>query len=500
MKLILKTPVKLQLPLEWVGTKVEQDLRKELRYEDLSATHEWKRWKEIQKADDKRPGTHWFVRKEGRKVLDEKVEELNSQRIKEAVFLDKSGRLYTYSGLARSLSKKYGLPIAREYKLPEPQILGWDRPPPPLRPYQKEAVELLLAETHAGVSLATGMGKTLCIAEILRRIGTTGVVVVPTLSIATQMYADFCTWFGKGKIGRFYGGKKESSKRFVIAVSKSLTAVEPGSREESELKSKDVVCGDECHLLPAETLSKVILRLLSKAPYRFFFSGTHIRSDGLDTVLEGITGPVVMSMDVADGVRGGFLSAPRFIQYKVSSRENFYATDSIKMNRRHLHRNPVVYTHVVALVKKAIEKKKRPLILLEEISQFPYLAELSGFKLGFAHGGLDAKMKTKIPEIYWKSDPLETVKAFDAGELDILVGTQCIGTGTDIKTADFIVDLVGLASEVRIRQNVGRGTRRSPTKDSFVYIDYDIHNIKVLSRHAEKRRSIFESIGPVRVI
>lgn len=346
----------------------------------------------------------------------------------------------------------------------------------------------------------TGLGKSLVIARLLWRIGLPGIVVAPTLSIAGQLHADLVRLFGRQHVGQFFDGKKQADKKFVVAVSKSLTNLEAGSPLAEALGAKAVLIGDESHLLPAETLARVVLGLLGNVPYRFFLSGTQLRSDGLDLLLEGITGDIVLRMDVRQGVDEGFLTKPRFFQFQIWSDRNYDVPDPIKMNRVHLHDNPKVYEHAGGLIKHALRAGRRPLVLVEEVPQFGRLLPfLGGVKAGFAHGGVNKDNRDSIPKAHHRSDPMALVQAFDAGELACLVGTQTIGTGTDIKTASFVVDLVGLASEVRVRQNVGRGTRVHPSKKDFIYVDYDIRNQPTLSRHAAKRAKIFDDIyGPVK--
>ncbi len=496
--MVLESPTRLRLPRTWVGSYVEAELRQDLGYEDLKVSHELRTWKQVQNRD--RPGArpHWFVAKYGRAALDAKVAELEAARYKSCLFSDERG-LWTYSGFAQGLATRYSERIHRSYALPAFAQVPWTSQPYESRWYQRDAEELLVGAVHASVELATGLGKSLVICKILHRIGLPAVVIAPTLSIATQLLADATRLFGKKYVGQFFDGKKEAAKRFVIAVSKSLTNVESGSTLHQLLAAKAVLIGDESHLLPAETLSAVVLGLLGDIPYRFFLSGTQMRGDGLDKVLEGIIGPVMMHMDVKQGVDEGWLARPRFYQFEVRSDMNLDVPDAIKMNRCHLHDNPNVYRHAAGLIKAALARGRRPLVLVEQIPQFARLLPFLGsVRAGFAHGGTDARTKKLLPEAYHKSDPMALVAEFDRGDLPILVGTQCVGTGTDIKTASTIIDLVGLASEVRLRQNVGRGTRLVPGKTDCTYVDYKVWNVPKLVRHAEKRAAVFEDIyGPV---
>jgi superfamily II DNA or RNA helicase len=96
---------------------------------------------------------------------------------------------------------------------------------------------------------------------------------------------------------------------------------------------------------------------------------------------------------------------------------------------------------------------------------------------------------------------MQLVNAFDNADFPILVGTSCIGTGTDIKSVSAILDLVGGRSEIRVRQAVGRGTRLYPGKEDCLYFDFDIENVPMLHKHSKYRVSIYEDIyGPIEYI
>jgi superfamily II DNA or RNA helicase len=134
-------------------------------------------------------------------------------------------------------------------------------------------------------------------------------------------------------------------------------------------------------------------------------------------------------------------------------------------------------------------------VQIDSLDQFRYLLD-SGLAVEarFAHGGVTAENKDKVPEAYWKSDPNKLVLEFDNGDYPVLVATSVLGTGSDIKSCSLIVNLIGLTSEIEISQNAGRGTRLFPGKTDCVYVDYDVFNIEILHKHSLKRRKIFNSI------
>jgi superfamily II DNA or RNA helicase len=501
MQLTIDTPTTVRIPTEVVGIAKEH-----LKYEQKSVTHEWLRWKRIQDQP-----THWWYRSHTKEELELKVSELNEERHKSLLLKDEHG-YYTYSGLASKLSSILNIPVVRTFQPPEFSIVGWEnnpfnpkdgRDPIEARWYQTKSVELLSPDDYSrnqgAIEAGTGLGKSLIIAMLLKKIGLPAIIVTPTISICDQLHKNLTDWFGSDKVGIFNGKKKKPQKMFVVAVAASLTKVKENSKEFKALTSKQVLICDESHLLPAETLAKVTFGLLKGIYYRYFFSGTQIRNDGLGLLLEGIIGDVVLEMTVKQGIDQGFLSPLKFFQWNIKSDNPLDCDDSIKMNRVHLHANPKVNKHAVKLAKYAVSKGRKVLILIEEIDQFIRLMKeglLDGLRVAFAHGGLvEPDHKKAIPVIFHKSDALDIVDRFDKGEYDVLVGTSCIQTGTDIKSVSCIISLVGLTSEIQIRQGViGRGTRLFPGKVDCTISDYCVENVEKLAKHAKKRRKIFDSV------
>jgi ATP-dependent DNA helicase RecG len=85
--------------------------------------------------------------------------------------------------------------------------------------------------------------------------------------------------------------------------------------------------------------------------------------------------------------------------------------------------------------------------------RFAYLRQLFGDRVGLLHGGLAAKEKD------------ETMAAFAAGQLAILVATTVIEVGVNVPNANIMViehaERFGLAQLHQLRGRVGRGTRES---------------------------------------
>jgi superfamily II DNA or RNA helicase len=208
-----------------------------------------------------------------------------------------------------------------------------------------------------------------------------------------------------------------------------------------------------------------------------------------------MTGEIVFRMSVEQGISEGFLSPLKFFQYNIKAMDGSVIDDPLKCNKYHLQNNLNVYKHAAGLINHAVkEKNRRVLVLVDTVDQFKRLLD-GGLRASsaFAHGPLGENRAT-VPEDQWKLRPMDLVKKFDDGEFSVLVATGCVSIGTDIRSADFLINLVGLTSEIEIRQGIGRGTRLFPGKIDTIYIDYNVFDNETMSRHAEKRRAIFDSV------
>ena len=90
-------------------------------------------------------------------------------------------------------------------------VVPWVNKPHDLRPYQEEAVDLMLNNYRGVVNFATGLGKTLVATHLVQRYKKKTLVICPSDSVAKQFYEQFIECFGKKKVGFYGGGKKQIS-------------------------------------------------------------------------------------------------------------------------------------------------------------------------------------------------------------------------------------------------------------------------------------------------
>jgi superfamily II DNA or RNA helicase len=478
-----ESPVKLRIQAPEDPTY----LKLLLTYVDKSAEYELRKAKH----------SKWLRQKLTPEEYEDHLQGLKD-KVKNCLLFEDEKGFWTYSGLEGLLTKKLRHEAVNQVQYPEEDLIPWAKPPVKIpRPYQLEMKEALLRARHGAVEVGTGLGKSLTALLLAKELALKTVIMTPSLSIASQMYEEFMTAFGTKYVGRFYDGKKESKKLFTIAVDDSLVKVDGNHPAYGDFRSVKVFIADESHLCPAKTLSRVCLGLFDQAPYRFFFSGTQLRNDGLGLLLEAITGPVVFRMSVKEGVDQGWLAKPRFKMVPVNSPVKYQSKDPQEMTRAHLYYVPDVCQKAGELANLMVEELDRQVvILIKELEQFQWVLPYLRHQAFFAHGGVTKDNKKYVPEAYWESDPQALVKDFNAGKIKVLVGTSCITTGTDLQSVGAIIFLCGGKSEIQVRQAVGRGTRKVPGKDDCWIVDFDVKNVDDVHRHALERAEIYRNIYP----
>jgi len=470
--MIIKEPVKIYLP------HVDNEVKRFLTFVDRSVNYQIYKIKNNFRWASGDPDGHT-----------ERLKQLKDQSVKTLIFKDNIGD-YTYSGLIPELKQRFKWELKNEIYYPEPQSIPWEKAPEfDLRPYQKEAIEALKAIKHGAVELPTGSGKSACITELIKNYGLKTLLMTPSRSITEQLYQDLCLRFGKKRVGKFSGTKKETKKLIVVATGQALTRISKESKEYEDLSQTNVFIADESHSVPAETFEAVCMGIAAKAPYRFFFSATQLRTDGSEMILKGITGPVVYKKTFKELVDEGYLAKPVFRIFRVDSNGNTNRQDVNQETRKQLFENPNVVKLAADIADKSVQiADRKTLIIIDELVQHELLSNYLKTKHEFICGATPQSKRSEI------------IKDFNEGSLMLLIGTSAISTGVDLKPASSLIYLQGGMSEIQVKQAIGRGTRIFPGKTDLWVSDFMVLNSKHMERHTKARMRIYGTLGEVKVI
>ena len=152
--------------------------------------------------------------------------------------------------------------------------------------HQAEALEAWKQAGRRGtVVLPTGAGKTYLAQMAMEATPRSTLIVVPTLDLMHQWYAQLVATFPDVEVGLLGGGSKDRTSILIATYdSAAIFAETLGNRY-------GLVVFDECHHLPSDF--KRTIAEYSIAPYRLGLSATPERADGKDEDLHTLIGPVV---------------------------------------------------------------------------------------------------------------------------------------------------------------------------------------------------------------
>lgn len=463
-------------------------LKKDLTFTNTSVAFNIKSLKENRWLQKNRPHTY-----------NQRLAELQPQ-LKTCLLKSDSYGYWFNPGSIPYLDKDYDFEILNEITYPKTRKVPWKKPLPfDLYPYQALSAEALIEAKHGCVELCTGAGKTAIILTLARELGSNTVIVTPSKSIFLEIYKKFKHHFGTSQVGAYGAGKKIIGRRFTVCVSKSLTLLEEGTEAYGFFANANVVIGDESHTLAAETLESVFHGVLKNVPYRFFLSGTQVRGDGKDRLLEAIIGKKVHSLTTKEAVDGGYICPVKFTVIETTSKNTRKYKNPLEVKRKQFLRNENIADIAAKIANSAWNvKQESTLILVDELEQIQMLASRLDVPFGYAHSA-DKKKSEEFG--ITKVKPEESVEAFNRGEIKVLIGTSCIATGTNLYSTHHVINWVGGSSEVRTKQGaIGRSVRlleksefkefHKPKPVSNIY-DFRVSNIPLMENHLQKRLAMY---------
>jgi len=337
------------------------------------------------------------------------------------------------------------------------------------RDYQVDAVDFAIRKHRALLLSPTASGKSLIIYilvryyELLLREHQNDkiLILVPTTSLVEQMTSDFIDYgWQEAYIQKVYSGHdREVSKKVVISTWQSLYKM-----PKKYFEQFGCVIGDEAHLFKAKSLTSILTKL-HLCKYRFGLTGT---LDGMQThrlVLEGLFGglnKVVSTKKLIDDktlssfkIRALVLTYPEQ-ECKLVKDMNYQ--DEIDYIVTHEKRNNFIKDLTLSL-------NNNTLVLFQFVEKhgsvlYDLIKSNTDRQVFYVYGGTDTQTREQIREITEKEKNAIIVASY---------GT--FSTGINIRNLHTIVFSSPSKSRIRTLQSIGRGLRRSESKDSAVLYD-----------------------------
>ncbi len=372
--------------------------------------------------------------------------------------------------------------------------------PTALRDYQTECVGIALAKRRGIIEIATGGGKTLIAAHIIRHIDRPALFLVHTRDLLYQTIRVLerelgmpigCAGDGKLDIQPVTVGTVQTCARALdIKLDQSPdddelletehTASTGGTDELTQLiRTVPVVFFDECHHLPAETAYGLAMEM-EGAAWRYGLSATPYRADRQEILMEAALGPKFFCARASLLIDLGFLVAPKIkflhVQPAAACSGKYDYQDVYTI---YIVENKARNRMIVEAAKALAAEGKSVLILVSHVRHGNALKSLIG----------DA-------QLVQGTDPAEhRQRAFsalaDKSKL-ILIATTLADEGLDLPSLDCVILAGAGRSETRALQRIGRALRTAPGKTGATIIDF-MDNAPYLREHAADRLELYRS-------
>lgn len=356
--------------------------------------------------------------------------------------------------------------------------------------YQIEAVVKSLTSQRILLISPTGSGKSLIIYLIIKFLlehrDKKQLIVVPTTGLVNQLYNDFADYCNKDlnfmrNIHVVFAGKeKTSSRRVVISTWQSIFR-EP----DSFFSEFDAIVGDECHLFKAKSLSSLV-RKMKSTRFRIGTTGTLDNTQAHKLIIEGLFGRshsvTTTRTLIDDDVLSKLNIKSILLRYNEYPKKLKYA-DEMEWLISNDQRNNFI-------ADLACTVKGNVLVLFNFVERhgiplFEKIKQRNKKKVFQIHGKTDADERELIRNLVNNHENSVLVASY---------GT--CSTGINIKNIHAIIFASPSKSVVRVLQSIGRGLRKSDTKDGVVVYDlgddlrYKSYRNHTL-RHMDERLAIY---------
>lgn len=336
-----------------------------------------------------------------------------------------------------------------------------------LRPYQDDAVDAVIAAYRSGMrrpglAIATGGGKTIVLAEVIRRSNERALVIAHRKELIDQA-AQKISFVGidREDIGIVMASRNEVDRPVVVASIQTISSPE----RIKQLGEFGLIVYDEAHHSVSPT-AIVALRQLGMGPglptKGLGVTATWDRADG--TGLDAIWEQIVYQVDIEALIASGHLCDIRALTIEthldissIGTRAGEY--DMAEVEKRIVN-SDYADTLAHAVAEHALERTS--------LVFAPNVATAYVYRDALREAGLTSEVVSgKTP----KAEREAILKRYHAGRLRSVVNVGVFTEGTDIPRVDCIVMGRPTQSRALYQQMAGRGLRTFPGKDDCLLLD-----------------------------
>jgi superfamily II DNA or RNA helicase len=354
-----------------------------------------------------------------------------------------------------------------------------------LRDYQVDLLRKALTNKRGIVFAPTSAGKTAIIAYLLQQfLDRSSLMLFNRTQLLVQTYEFLTKTIKLDNIGLAFGNGFIPAKHMLCTV-QSLEKVLGTPAE-----YPDLLLVDEVHEFCTGKFTSKVITAFPTADYRFGFTGTLPEDDIKRHTLFGAFGPTLSSVTTQDLITSGFVAKPNIkilnIDYSNLNLQDLPLSSIESLDYQTLYSSAIVFNkYRNGLISKIVSTINHPnpkiVILTQSLEHAKILEEL-------------IPNSKKIEG----SDSLEyrhkVIKWFKKENKTVLIGTNILQTGIDIKEITHFIVARALKSFVPTIQALGRALRKDKDDEVWVYDFYD-RDKGILEKQSRSRIKAYKKEG-----
>lgn len=319
---------------------------------------------------------------------------------------------------------------------------------------QERAVSEAIHNGRGCISMPTGTGKSLVIAQIIAKLMVKTLIVVPTLEIKNQL---------------------RDMLRNVFGNMDHIAVENIGSPKLKNMKDFDCLIIDEAHHVAAKTYQKLNKTAWTGIYYRFFLTATPFRNKTEEQLLfESIAGQVIYQLSYKEAIKDGYIVPVEAYYIDLPKQKVSGYTWAQVYNELVVNNKPRNET-IANLMWQFSFADRSTLCLVKEIK----------------HGRILAKLANRDFVCGEDQQSRAIIGSLNNGMNRSVVGTTgVLGEGVDTKPVEYVI-IAGLGkAKSAFMQQIGRAVRKYSGKESAKIILFRDASHKFTLRHFNAQKKI----------
>ena len=321
----------------------------------------------------------------------------------------------------------------------------------------------------------TSSGKSLMLYLIYRYLGVKSLLIVPRISLIAQMQADFKEYGYQDEVHKIFAGQDKNSDADISFSTWQSVFEQP----EEYFDQFGLIIGDEAHNFKAKSLISIMERA-NKTKYKFGFTGTLDESSNNLMTLEGLFGKKEQFITSSEMIDQGYASKIMIniitLSYADELKKKFHdAINKLRSSKVESDKLKVYPAEVKLLINHegrnsfikdlALSLKGNGIILFFRVGEHgmvlhDMIKNSTDKPCYLIHGGIGIDEREQIRKI---------VNTHDTSITTASMG--CFSEGINIPNLNWIILAHPSKSKIKVLQMIGRGLRKSDTKDTFTLYD-----------------------------